>query len=815
MAIKFMSENKQYLNQSIQTAADLRTIAHTAMIRDLSPLSLPEVDAAVDLVAKMVPAGNVPGMILNGLVRLSGRQPPPEKVKQDVNLLLKSVEQVLDRAIYGTFFAGPAAAIWGYQNLLKLAGVNIDNSFPEGTWQFYVDYALREDTARHANETYGFDTALTQHQISMSQVDRMTAWLMTAIHCLHQYDALLENEWRERVYIHSLQELLVDHPTGVGNYAQLYRKWEKQRPYGRGQDATISEPYPVYRRTRFDRFFRNATQDLPPDLRHAWEVRLHELEAHDLSAYRQQMSILAYLEPGPYGETRTAIPLSQVHIGIIHRGRYYLIPICNPGTTEPISVTDVRAQVATLVHSPSSQPPAQLLSLATIKRAAFANVRDNLDTSLVEELGRLRLAPIILNFDQRPRQLPLAEIRQAERGVGDHALTIFDTGGTFVFDQSHIFFDGAWGAALAEIMTNEALSWAVYLTGLNSAIPGQIRPYSPHLQVASDLASLQQLPQVTPETSVETDAVNLKALLALRKLFRSRNDLVQVTVNDLLVLYRAIHAVTYRPLDSLREELKALTSHAELQQAALAALDAIDIQIDNPTILIPTDASLRSPRDRLYPMTFEVPLHELDILGLHTRTLEALHDYQSSSGDRSAAYAQFDDLQRTYLATLAGFGAVLSKAKEIAVAGQSASVGAIRLLAHMPAPLQRLLDQVPGQFDILNDIIKGREVFSNVGAVAPTSTLTRFITAKDDNEKKTLAWGVITDARGVMRISLRDFRPHVGLLEMAGHKDIAVRITQDYLETYAQGLNRYIRELQRITRASRETRLTRPEEFND
>ncbi len=122
-----------------------------------------------------------------------------------------------------------------------------------------------------------------------------------------------------------------------------------------------------------------------------------------------------------------------------------------------------------------------------------------------------------------------------------------------------------------------------------------------------------------------------------------------------------------------------------------------------------------------------------------------------------------------------------------------------------------MLDQVPSRFDVLNDIIKGREVFSNVGAVAPTSTLTRFITAKDDNEKKTLAWGVITDAQGVTRISLRDFRPHVALLVACERKELATRVAEDYLESYVHGLNDLIRDLRHITRASRETRMVKPE----
>ncbi|MEW5961001.1 MAG: hypothetical protein AB1801_25015, partial [Chloroflexota bacterium] len=188
-----------------------------------------------------------------------------------------------------------------------------------------------------------------------------------------------------------------------------------------------------------------------------------------------------------------------------------------------------------------------------------------------------------------------------------------------------------------------------------------------------------------------------------------------------------------------------------------------------------------------------------DLLNLHNQVITALEAYDRQGGNRSALYAEFDHLQRTYLAALAGFGAVMSKAKEIAVAGESAGVGTIKLLAHMPTPLQRMLDAVPGRFDVLNDIIKGREVLSNVGAVAPASTLTRFITAKDDNDKKTLAWGVITDAQSVMRISLRDFRPHVGLLDNIGHKDLATRMVQDYLDAYARGLNDFITDLRRIT----------------
>ena len=473
-----MDSRDHYAEASIKTADNLRTMAQSADLRGLSRLSLPEIDAIADLVGRIVPAGNVPGVIVSGLARLPGRRPPSNVVKRDVNLLFRGVEQVLDKAAYGAFFAGPAAVIWGYQNLLKLAGKTPEDSFPEGTWQFYVEYALREDTARHTNETHGFDTALNQHHLNLSLVDRMTAWVLTAIRTLHQYDDLLANEWRERVHTRLLADITAHEPDAA-RYAGLYREWQKQLPYRRGTDATASEPYPVYRRIRFERFLAQATRDLPTGLHQQWETLRAQTETHDLPAYQQQMSMLAYLDPGAYGETRTPIPFAQAHIGVIYQGRYYLIPACHAGTDQPAEVETVRQQIAALFAYPSDAPAAYLTALAAVKRAALPGLRSKFNSSLVADLDRLRLTPILLNFDPRPAHLPLAELRQTERGIGDHALTIFDTGSTFVFDQSHIFFDGAWGAALAEIMTNEALSWAVYLHGQPPAKPGQSGPIHP------------------------------------------------------------------------------------------------------------------------------------------------------------------------------------------------------------------------------------------------------------------------------------------------------------------------------------------------
>jgi hypothetical protein len=798
---------------STLTARNLRDVAHTLSVEKLSHLSLPDVDKAVDLVSQVIPAGNVPGMILSGLARLPGLRPPPQKVHQDVNTLFQEVKRALDQVQFGAVFAGPAAIIWGYQNLLKLAGKDPESSFPEGTWQFYVDYALREDTARHTNETHGFDSMLRQHRIRLSDVDRVTAWAMAAITCIHQFDALLANEWYERVSLSLLEEVTRNAPTAA-HYRGLFREWEGQRPYRREAEA-VAMDYPAYRRFKFNQFIGTHLQSLPKALHAAWTLKLNTAIQSDLPAYQRQMSILAYLDPGPYGETRVPYHLSQAHIAIVLHGNYFLLPVCEPGTTQPMRVDRVRAQVAGMLRSQAGSP-ARLISLARVRREALPSLRHRLNITLIDDIERLRFAPILLNMDTRTRALPLSELRQAERGVGDHPLTVFNTEETFVFDQSHIFFDGAWGAALAEIITNEALSWAGYLKLLGPAASDPQRLYTPlslPLEEA-DVAEIQQAPHISAEVGAENARINVKACMSLRKLFKQRNDLLQLTINDLLVLYRAIHAFTYQPSPALLAELGKLAQNRDdTYQVVMHGLENTNRL--NPSLLIPIDASQRNPRERLYPLNLEVPLAELDLLNLHAYTIHALDRYESSIGDRTANYEEFDKYQRLYLASLAGFGMYLNRAKQVAGQGQSASVGAIKLLAHLPAPVQRLLDKVPERFELINNLLKGQEVFSNIGAVARTSSLTRFITAKDDNEKKQLVWGVMTDANGIMQVSLRDFRPHVAALLAAGRKDLASLVTQDYLDSYALGMNTFIQDLIRITTASRETQPAKSPRLKD
>ncbi len=794
----------------LESAEVLKQILDAVSSVEQIELSEAEIAELVKQLSPVMPAGDIPGVIASGLARLNERHIMRDAANDKRRQLSARLKPLIDRATYLGIFAGPATAIWLYQNLLSRAGVGINDAFPNGLWQFYCQYALREDTARHTNESCGFDTILQVHDIYLNRVDRVTAWVMAAVHILHQYNDLLENEWRERVYTHELREVTSDLPDAA-HYARIYRNWRSRLPYHRAEDAGFDETYPEYRRRKFDRYLKEATKKLPAKHRAIWKARLQQLEAEALPRYQRQMTILAHLSPGTYREEKHLIELRKARIALIYQGAYYLLPVCQPNG-KPIQIEHVRSKIATILATPGKGNPFQLTYFPGMRRAALAEFLQKSQNPDLRKLSILESVPIIINVDRRDPSLPLASLRRAERGIGSHPLTLIDTGKTMVFDQSHIFFDGAWGAAMAEIMTNEATSWGVYLYTLPPARPTGKLPYTLNISLTSDdLAMIQRLPRVEQEAWAESSAVKIKAILALRKMFKRRSDLIKLTVNDLLVLYRGIHTAIYQPSSLLLDDLKNYVQKLAGDPVALAAMRALkrswESQRINPSLLIPVDASETSPRERVHPLGFEVPLSDLNLLALHREVVAALNAYWHCTGDRHEAYQKFDRLQREYLTTIAAFGEVFNKAKQIAATGESASLGTLKLLAHLPPLVQHWLDRISTEVDVINDLLKGNEVFSNIGAVVPTSTLTRFLSAKDDNEKKDLVWGVLTDASGVMRITLRDFRPHVRLFVETGYQELANRIAQDYLDSYAEGLNQFVTDLRRITIASRETRL--------
>ncbi|MGF1506626.1 MAG: hypothetical protein ACFB51_16055, partial [Anaerolineae bacterium] len=118
------------------TLASLDQVSNKELAQ-LSLLTLPEVEKLKEEVATILPAGNLPGLILMGLTSIKARKLTRKRVEDDLNTLFQG-STLLPESLFHVMISGPAVVLAAYQRLLQLAGKDVETAFPEGTWQFYL-----------------------------------------------------------------------------------------------------------------------------------------------------------------------------------------------------------------------------------------------------------------------------------------------------------------------------------------------------------------------------------------------------------------------------------------------------------------------------------------------------------------------------------------------------------------------------------------------------------------------------------------------------------------------------------------------------
>jgi pSer/pThr/pTyr-binding forkhead associated (FHA) protein len=854
-----------------------------------------------ELVRQTAPVRDILDFLRSGLSQLEARTISSETSDNSLSALLRRAD-VIGKGLFSTVIAGPAFLLVGWQKLLELVGVGPEDAFPQGTWQFYAEFGLREDPARHANESTGFHNAVP---LEAREVDLITAWLYQIILTYFEYDAFLENEWSERVLLRLVDEALDDAiaeelaglrtPQGerlppeqreqmkrqmrleqpesveIGReerkrelgLQELNTGWIKRRPYKR--DITVpKETYPQYRRRKFLTYLSDMAEKLPPDMGASIWEEYHNRSETELPAYQEQMTILKALTPGRYKEEREDIPLWKAKVGLILGGRYYLIDaaardkqgdllVFEPGKTDgpgmplalgarrgdelrdengnrvsidrkgnvtihakrpqvkvlrPIAPRELKAQVAACLRQAqeaqrSTRPFDTDLLLAATPRGEQRRVRSLLPRTSQREIQLLRLTPVILHWDLRRGDQPIGYIRRGRRGIGDHALTIFRSGRSFVFDLSHIFYDAIWAAALSQILTDGAIEQYQAVASLSLPPISTINPVYPlALESGERFRQETEAYQWHYEVVAESAGADLGKINALRRTLREQEN-IYITVNDILTLYRSLHDVFYTPGDTLQSELKKFRAESASDPQKmdfLKQLEAMHVEMHtaNPSLLIPMDASFISPKLRLMPTTFRNPWPNL--VDIYRDTRQALREAQKQGTSQSRATFVYQ--RRALLDHLLALAEYLAALKRITRQGESFNVATIKLLAHLPPTMQGTLDLIPQRIGVLNEIIKGQEVFSNVGQVAPASSLERFMSAKDDGETKQMVWGIMSTSDGKMKLTLRDFRHPIVTLVKLDYRELAQLFTQDYLNSYAHGLNSFADDLRDIVKTT-------------
>jgi hypothetical protein len=233
------------------------------------------------------------------------------------------------------------------------------------------------------------------------------------------------------------------------------------------------------------------------------------------------------------------------------------------------------------------------------------------------------------------------------------------------------------------------------------------------------------------------------------------------------------------------------TQSREEKQAAAAIERALQRgRITNPALLIPVDASAMAPYQRLYPITFRNLADHL--VWVWDQAWDAYQRYQKiephDTPEGAAAFYSFAQKRAILIGNLRAFSHLLAANKAVAMRGESLNLAILRLIAHLPPVAQWTLNMIPQQSPVLNEVIKGDEVYSNVGRVASGSSLTRFMSAKDDGNTKALVWGVMTTDEGRLVVTMRDFREFIRPLVLLGRVDLAHILAQDYVDTYTAAL---------------------------
>lgn len=793
-----LTRDEEAVQQATQmTATNIRKLMADTANHKSSPshISVPEREELIELVSQILPAGNVVGFVLSGIMHLKDRAVSPAEGRTHLSSLFKGLAIMRNNAFYRMMFAGPATVLLGYNMLLRLAGAKPEDYMPDGVWQFYVEFGLREDAARHNNETMGFQHFAKKMTPPPNDAQALTAWVLAVMWLLRDYDYLLANVWEEHVRLTVIEET-----TGL---TRLHRAWQSLRPFSVPSDQSPTT-LPTYRRQRFDAFCAETLKQVGEQQRHQFEVAWNNPQKQQerqqaVEAYQRQLSIRSYLAPGEYSEKRERISSSDLQIGIIYRDTYYLLKFIDP--TSPTAPTLLYNQIQSILQNGAVETFSTDRILTLTPRVVQLDLRHLLGTEQQQAIEALQKAPIFINWDTTDGDRPLTYIRQGRRGIGDHTLTLFRTHKSTVFDFSHIYFDGPWAMEIAEMLTNEAVKYLQQsqLIQNTTVRPVIVNPINLNINSKFERAARKQ-PISINYLSGEA-SLSLMPLADIRKLLISRTKpKVQLTINDLLVLFRTIFNQRYHPSVRLERALNDLRKKSDAHQIARAIDDMLFAMREvNPSLLIPIDASRISPKERLFPSTFRSPFPDFQLK--HNEALSAYNAMRRATFKKSESYDRFHTARTEYLSILYTFGEIMRRYREIAVQGQSMSATAIRLIAGLPGAMQRLVDGLPGHFSFINEAIKGEEVFSNVGQVTPGSSISRFSSAKDDNDKKVMVWGIMTDNNNQIYITLRDFRPPVIALARAGYDIVAQMIAQDMVESFAASLTEFMEEMNIIVGA--------------
>ncbi|WP_236339979.1 hypothetical protein [Paenibacillus plantiphilus] len=675
----------------------------------------------------------------------------------------------------------------------------------EPLFQAFAKKALRDDTARFSVECAYPGPAL------YGETSLLAGCIFTVAQLLHHYADLLACEWDNRMYARDLASSVLsgqsgasphgpDGPIGRITIEPSADMFADLAAYVRAYERALEE-----RRQRCAQLFARSGYDA------ALQAHIRRREKA-LPAYQRQMSLLQSLRPGRHGDVPVPISVDKLNIAVWKGNRYVLIPVYVPdqgratGSYRMISKEEIRGYAEYIGELPDEGPVSLNPSLPRILRRYQHDVRKRYSPEVLDKLEVLASAPVVINWNIHDASRNLSSIRQTQRGGNDQPLTLIRTERGMVFDFSHILFDGLWASRVAHYIANFTISITKGLDELEDTVVASAKAPS-FLDAPADrqedshpLAVLAARPDRVQTVQLERDADNkereaphtdklvhevsaelggiaLKSITTPLQLMNQQG--IKITINDLLLLARLLHAKTYRPSMDVEQALACLSDPKEARSAARLWRQRMEKERQcPPALLIPVDVTERDPKERLY-MTSIRP----DDLpqGLLEQLAQLIHL-------RSARLNSFPTIMTGINERLAEAGLIFRKKFHLALQGKSFSTKASRLFVASPYPMRDAGDWVTEQVKGLQTRVKGDELFSSLGQMPPWSTAIRFMSARSKGKTQQRVWGIMTDNRQRLMITLRDFHPLTVMLIRNGQGNLAASILQDYLNSFGDTL---------------------------
>ncbi|NDJ51506.1 MAG: hypothetical protein GYB68_00305, partial [Chloroflexi bacterium] len=512
------------------------------------------------------------GMIRSGFTLLDARR---VRLDREQDTFEGRLQDWANKLLYTGAIVVPGVFVNLYQQMMT-AVTGEERGYSNGAWQFYLQRLLREDLAHFTVETEGYHDERPENAV---ELDDITAWVMALIQFVWSYEELMGVVWDEWTMLRIVAETAEAYGlSGDPRFARIQRDWLQQRPYG----APLNGTYADVRRAAFEEFIMPKLELLPDDAHEEFTNRFTDAADIEREAYQKQMSILSRLIPNAFMDAKEEIPLWNASVALVINGRYYLIRMAahdekgrptvygQGGSNWPLIVKDgipytpdgrrlvLRREQLYVENSNEWVGYLDMASVAQVKwqlkgileeaakhkeeapiqgneidillcetpRRNQKRLRSLLPEETQRELEIFKSVVVVINWDERDRTVdnnpnnlrPLAELRRAHRGIGDHALTIMRTKDSMLFDLSHVYFDGVWALAMSEVLTNSSVRWCERSISIlpYEAPPARVLLMRDSPAFFKEGETLRQPPEISAETTIHS----IYMILQLRKMLQ-------------------------------------------------------------------------------------------------------------------------------------------------------------------------------------------------------------------------------------------------------------------------------------------------------